>query len=151
MICYQTRYEDGVFLGIAQAYPDPREPDRIVLPGACVSVAPPAFEAGKQARWFDGKWIIEPVSFFFSDVITNPKQPIGIAISWDGDTLITEKIYSPELTEGQTAKWNGAAWEVTDPPPPPPPPPPPILSPAEKLQMIGLTVGELKELLSSGK
>lgn len=116
MICYQTRYEDGVFIGTAQANADPLTPGSYALPGGCVATAPPAFNAGQQARWDAGAWIIEALSH----VVMLPAG--GAAISWDGANLTIAIVPVPTLTAGQSATFDGATWTVTTPPPPAPVP-----------------------------
>ena len=62
----------------------------------------------------------------------------------------------PELGESEIAVFSNGAWQVeTLPPPPPEPEPEPepelpdpvVLTPAEKLEALGLTIDELKTLL----
>lgn len=111
MICYQTRYEDGVFIGTAQAHEDPIEKGRMVLPGGCVAVPPPAFAAGEQARWAGGSWVIEKAT-----AVVTTSDADGLAISWSGDDLIITRVPCPALQKGQAAAFDGVRWNVTDPP-----------------------------------
>lgn len=108
MICYQTRYEDGTFVGTAQAHPDPLISGRMVIPGACVEKAPPPFQAGQQARWTGVDWIIEPLTF----AVVAPGR-VGLAIGWDGTEMTITEVPAPGLNGEQAAEFNGAAWIVT--------------------------------------
>lgn len=65
----------------------------------------------------------------------------------------------PELGESEIAVFNNGAWQIEILPPPPPEPEPGpepelpdpvVLTPAEKLEALGLTVAELKSLLDLG-
>lgn len=61
MLTYQTR-QDGVFVGIVKADPSPLERGVFLIPGNCVTVQPPSFSQGQQARWTGSAWIIEAAS-----------------------------------------------------------------------------------------
>lgn len=62
MQVYQTN-ADGLFAGITEADPSPLEDGVWLIPGGCVTVEPPDFGKGHQARWIAGeeRWEIEPV------------------------------------------------------------------------------------------
>lgn len=141
MICYQTRYLDGVFIGTAMAEPDPEVKDRMVLPGACVATPPPSYGAGQQARWFNDSWIIENSEVVF---ITNEIPPEGVTFVWDGIEITTTNVKIPEMTDRQTATWNGKEWLIEN---LPEPEPAPVLTPIEKIEALGLTVDDLKALI----
>jgi hypothetical protein len=59
----------------------------------------------------------------------------------------------PELGDSEIAVFSDGAWQVETLPPPPEPEPEPepttpvVLTPAEKLEALGLTIDELKTLL----
>ncbi|CAM5764363.1 hypothetical protein [Bosea minatitlanensis] len=61
MRVYQTR-PDGVFIGFNEADPSPLEEGVWLLPAGCVTVEPPSFGEGSQARWdWDAeRWVVEP-------------------------------------------------------------------------------------------
>jgi hypothetical protein len=112
MQVYQTRYEDGVFIGIATADPDPLEPGRYAIPGACVVTPPPPFSAGQRARFADGAWIIEadPVLHF-------ENENIAVLFAWDGESMEIIHVLRPSLQADELAVWNGDAWDVRKLPP----------------------------------
>lgn len=118
MICYQTR-SDGVFLGTATADPDPEEPGRFALPGGCVELDPPPFDAGQRARWENGAWLIEADPDKHMD-----GYDVGLLVSWDSAEFVLERVPKPELADNQQAEWNGSEWVITDIPEQPPLPPP---------------------------
>jgi hypothetical protein len=146
MICYQTRYEDGVFVGVAFADEDPEVKDRMVLPGGCVATPPPPYGNGQQARWADDTWVIEASPLVF---LTHETPPVGMALSWDGTEIVSTRVSMPDLTDQQTASWNGSVWTVADILPQPPAPEMQALTPEQKLAAIGLTADDLKSLLAS--
>ena len=62
---YQTN-EEGVLVEIVDAFESPEEPGVYLIPRGCITVEPPSFVEGEQARWewtsaTEGHWIIEPV------------------------------------------------------------------------------------------
>jgi hypothetical protein len=116
MICYQT--QDGVFVGLATADPDPLTPGQYLYPGGCVAFAPPAFSAQERARFANGGWVVEPLP---EPLVTSDN--LGVLASWDGAKLSIQTAAKPALTAGQTATWNGTIWSVTNAPTPVPPPP----------------------------
>lgn len=61
MLTYQTRL-DGVFVGVVEADRSPLEPNVFLIPGNCVTVEPPSFSEGQQARWTGAAWVIEAAS-----------------------------------------------------------------------------------------
>lgn len=68
MKVYQTN-ANGLFVGVAEADLSPIEDGVWLIPGGCVTVEPPEFEAGQWARWSGAEWVIEPV----------PSEPIDEA------------------------------------------------------------------------
>lgn len=60
MQVYQTNAE-GLFAGVTTADLSPLEEGVWIIPGGCVTVQPPEFQAGQQARWTGDAWVIEPV------------------------------------------------------------------------------------------
>ena len=142
-VCYQTRYEDGVFVGTALAELDPREPSRLVLPGACVETAPPPYPGGCQARWSNGVWVIEnaPPQAGVRDGV-----PYGVQVKWDGADFEGVLVAAPQVGKNQRAEWDGKAWRLIDLPAPDVPPQQPGLMPVEKLAAAGLTIDDLRAL-----
>lgn len=57
MIVYQTRH-DGTLAGTVEADPNPLEPGEWLIPGGCVTVAPPAApaKAGHAWAWRGNAW-----------------------------------------------------------------------------------------------
>lgn len=51
----------GYYVGLATADESPLEPGVFLLPGGCVSEAPPELEEGKRQRYIDGGWILEDI------------------------------------------------------------------------------------------
>ena len=60
MDVYQTD-PDGVFVGTTAADPDPLVPGAWLIPGGCVTLAPPEIPTGSRARWTGAAWVIEPI------------------------------------------------------------------------------------------
>jgi hypothetical protein len=95
MIVYQTRYEDGVFVGITHADPNPLEEGQWLIPGGCVTTAPPPFTSGR-ARWANNAWVLE----------TDALSP-DFTMAWDGQKVtLTETppepaAPPPDLTPAQ--------------------------------------------------
>ena len=58
MKVFQTD-QNGYFVGVVHADPDPLTPDEWLIPGGCVTVAPPENPEGR-ARFVNGNWIVEP-------------------------------------------------------------------------------------------
>lgn len=66
----------------------------------------------------------------------------------------------PEVIDGEQAVWTGETWDIQPTPEPTPEPillnnpelpqPPQLLTPSQKLALIGLSIDELRELLSPG-
>lgn len=52
--------ESGYLVGPVQAEPDPLTPDAWLIPGGCVTVAPPEIPPGQRARWVGDLWELEP-------------------------------------------------------------------------------------------
>jgi len=62
---YQTD-EDGVFVAAIKALESPEEPGVYLIPRGCITVEPPPFNEGEQARWEwtsadAGQWLVEPI------------------------------------------------------------------------------------------
>lgn len=64
-IVYQTDAK-GFYAGPVEADESPLEPGVWLIPAGCVEVAPPAPQAGKVARWRNGRW----------DMATPPSGPV---------------------------------------------------------------------------
>jgi hypothetical protein len=59
MLVFQTDY-DGYFVGPNYADESPLEPGVWLIPGGCVTVEPPQFNAEiERARWVNNEWIVE--------------------------------------------------------------------------------------------
>ena len=56
---FQTDNE-GYFVGVTQADPDPLTPNSWLIPAGCVDVPPPATGTREAARWNAGTWQIVP-------------------------------------------------------------------------------------------
>lgn len=50
----------GVLVGPVLAEPSPLEEGVWLIPGGCVTVAPPTPGAGERARWTGAEWVVEP-------------------------------------------------------------------------------------------
>lgn len=55
MKVYQTDSR-GFYVGEATADRSPLEEGVWLIPGGCVTVAPPEPQEGKRARWVNGQW-----------------------------------------------------------------------------------------------
>ena len=60
MIVYQTN-PAGVFLGTTTADPNPLEEGQWLIPGGCVTVAPPSIPDGMMAVWQGEGWALSPL------------------------------------------------------------------------------------------
>ncbi len=127
------------FTGSAPAFESPREPGVYAVPLFATTVEPP--ECGlREIQIFNGtSW----------DIIEDQR---GTYYSTDGAFQIIEndnplkapenatKEVPPEVPEGHCLTWNDG-WVVEE------IPAPPVLTPQEKLEAIGLTIEDLKDLL----
>lgn len=52
---------DGILVGAATAWDNPRREGEFLLPAGCVEEAPPAVLEGELAVWREGAWIVEEV------------------------------------------------------------------------------------------
>lgn len=59
MQVYQTD-EDGFFVGVVMADPDPLRPDQWLIPGGCITIAPPPIGEGERAQWIGTAWVLVP-------------------------------------------------------------------------------------------
>ena len=60
MQVYQTD-QDGWFVGVGQADPDPMDEGNWLIPGGCVTVAPPTLAEGQRAQWAGSGWtVVDP-------------------------------------------------------------------------------------------
>ena len=71
MQVYQTNSE-GVFVHTTIADPDPMDDGNFLIPAGCVTVEPPSFDEGSQARWDGSGWTIEDQP---SEEIDTPPEP----------------------------------------------------------------------------
>ena len=60
MIVYQTN-ADGLYVGASLADESPLEPGIYLIPGGCVTSAPPSPEEGKFVRLVNGLWTQEDI------------------------------------------------------------------------------------------
>lgn len=58
MIVYQTNAA-GIFIGPTTADPNPLTPGEFLIPGGCVTTAPPTSPIGFRARWTGAAWLLE--------------------------------------------------------------------------------------------
>ena len=75
MRVYQTNY-DGVFVGTTTAYESPLEPGVWLIPGGCVTVAPPEIPPGSRARWTGAAWVVEPIPTGPTVAPADPAAPV---------------------------------------------------------------------------
>lgn len=116
---YQTRYEDGVFIGVVIADRCPVTHKGWIVPGAAYLDAPPPFDYGKQARRAGAKWIIENAPVQTSFVTFDGLEHLcGVLIKWDGEARDTMHVMPPTLEPHQMAEWTGKKWEVRNKPKP---------------------------------
>jgi hypothetical protein len=59
-VAYQTN-RNGVFVGVVNRQPSPKEPGVWLVPGGAVLVPPPSIPAGQQAVWAKGAWALQPI------------------------------------------------------------------------------------------
>jgi hypothetical protein len=57
MQVFQTD-EDGFFVGVTMADPDPMVPGNWLIPGGCVTVAPPSVNDRQRTQWAGNEWTI---------------------------------------------------------------------------------------------
>jgi hypothetical protein len=127
------------FIGEAEAFESPREPGVYAIPLCATRIKPP--ECGlREIQIFNGtSW----------DIVEDQR---GTYYSTDGFFQIIEndnplkapenatKESPPEVPEGHILKWNDG-WVVEE------IPPPPVFTPQQRLEMMGLTIEDLKDLL----
>ena len=60
MQVYQTDHE-GFYIGTNNADPDPMDEGNWLIPGGCVTVAPPTLAEGQRAQWVGSGWtVVDP-------------------------------------------------------------------------------------------
>lgn len=127
------------FMGAQEAFESPREPGVYAVPLYATTIEPP--ECGlREIQIFNGtSW----------DIVEDQR---GTYYSTDGFFQIIEndnpskapenatKEVPPEVPEGHYLTWNDG-WVLEE------IPPPPVLTPQQKLENLGLTIEDLKDLL----
>jgi hypothetical protein len=127
------------FMGAQEAFESPREPGVYAVPLYATTIEPP--ECGlREIQIFNGtSW----------DIVEDQR---GTYYSTDGFFQIIEndnpskapenatKEVPPEVPKGHYLTWNDG-WVLEE------IPPPPVLTPQQKLENLGLTVEDLKDLL----
>jgi len=59
MQVYQTD-QDGFLVAAIMADPDPMVEGNWLIPGGCITIAPPPIGAGERAQWIGTAWVIIP-------------------------------------------------------------------------------------------
>lgn len=59
MIVYQTD-DEGYFVGVTQADPDPKNAGGWLIPRGCVTTSPPAVGGNQAAKWDGSAWVLLP-------------------------------------------------------------------------------------------
>lgn len=73
----------GYFVGLTEADESPLEPDVYHLPGGCVEIDPPTFDAETQtARLVDGAWLIEEIPDEPKEVPAVPEEDDQPLAAW---------------------------------------------------------------------
>jgi hypothetical protein len=138
MINYHFNSSYFHFIGEAEAFESPREPGVYAIPLYATRVKPP--ECGlKEIQIFNGtSWdVVEDQRGTYYST-TRPE-----IIENDNPLKAPEnstKDKPPEVPKGHILKWNNG-WVLEE------IPPPPVLTPQQKLENLGLTIEDLKDLL----
>jgi hypothetical protein len=74
MKVYQTD-ENGYFVGEEYADRDPLNKENWLIPGGCVTDAPPDTGENQRAKWQSGKWVVEDIV----EPETKPEEPTDLA------------------------------------------------------------------------
>lgn len=117
MIVYQTD-ADGYYVGPVHADPSPLEADVWLVPGGCVTEAPPEPPEGHRARWTGAQWQVEapvelepdpePEAPTARDVIAERDRRLALGFDYDfGDARGIHRI-------GTTTDDRRGWQEVTD-------------------------------------
>ena len=116
MDVFQTDH-DGFFVGVVQADPDPLTEGNWLIPGGCVTVAPPSLDDGQRARWVGDDWqVIEPepepedpgpLPLSVADVIAERERRLALGFDHDfGDERGVHRI--------GTTREDMAGWDEVD-------------------------------------
>lgn len=113
MQVYQTDHE-GFYVGPAVADPDPLDEANWLIPGGCVTEAPPALREGQRAKFSGGAWsIVDP------DPEPEPVEPLPPtkaeqeanrrdAYAQEADPLF----FMAQRGEATTAEWEAKVAEI---------------------------------------
>ena len=139
--------KNGDFVGVSEADESPLEPGTYLIPANATTMAAPQAPTGKVARFLNGVWAlsdvpVEPVEVVEQDVYIYDPNEDNVFVRAD---VTTDGVLPPNSTlveppDGNLrnqAFWVPAqqTWELRD------------RTPEEQLNIIGLTVDELKTLL----
>lgn len=104
----------GYFVGLTEADESPLEPDVYHLPGGCVEIDPPTFDAETQtARLVDGAWLIEEIPDEPKEVPAVPEEDDQPLAAWqvlanrreayavESDSLKIEAEYDAIISGGE--------------------------------------------------
>jgi hypothetical protein len=128
MKIYWTHPDTREFTSVGHANESPLEPGVFAIPADATTVEPPEPEQGHARVFKDGAWAQVP--------------------DHRGETWWTEEGVEVVIYElGEPPE----GWSNEPPPPSPPPPSPIPMTPEQRLEALGLSLADLRQLLGLGK
>lgn len=110
MLLYHYAKEDGRLVGTTEARRDPLDKDRFLVPAYCTELPPPDSPEGFLPLFASGAWSIQKdLRGRYFD------KADGREINWENAAnppVNATEVAPPELTEGQTVRWEGDDWIV---------------------------------------
>jgi len=122
MKVYQTD-ADGFFVGVTMADKDPLDSGNWLIPGGCVSTAPPALSEGQKAQWKSNTWFVidpepeepepEPDPITAQQIKDEAyRRIITICPEWKQRNLTAQASILAEKGRGNWTTEELAAWEA---------------------------------------
>jgi hypothetical protein len=138
MKIYNYHQELKYLIGEENAFESPLEPGAFLIPAHATDIEPPECEL-REVQIFNGtSWDIveDQRGIYYS---TQTQQVIMNYNPLEAPENATKEV-PPEVPEGHYLTWNDR-WVLEE------IPPLPVLTPQEKLESLGLTIEDLKDLL----
>jgi len=139
MKIYNYHSEYKIYLDSSDADESPLEPGVFLIPAHATELEPPEYQKGKITVFNGTSWDIVDDYRGVYYVIINQQEIQHQNPLTPPENTTKEK--PPEVPEGYVLQWNDG-WTTKE------IPPRQELTPEEKLEQLGLTIEELKELLS---
>lgn len=138
MKIYNYHQELKYLIGEENAFESPLEPGVFLIPANATDIEPPTCESNQIQIFNETSWdIIEDQRGIYYS--TETQQVIVNDNPLEAPENSTKQV-PPEVASGYKLTWNDG-WVLEE------LPPPPVLSPQQKLDNLGLTIEDLKNLL----